>query len=327
MFFMVLSCKEMPGDFTTHSKELPMAAQEDKGTLDFDVTVDPGSMLRVGDKITFLFSGNADVVEFYSGTFGHAYDYRDKDRFYDVGAHLSFQSSKAPSTGNSQPNWEPAELFYSTDFNGDRTSANAYTSVKAATWIPITDRFNLPRGTPQGLTAYVHSGAGDITDIFAGDGPVYLAWHCTTQAASNRVQFRVIESSIQGAVADNSSLSTELYNQSQLNFQWVLNSAAANQGSRLPTDYTSATTLQWDGIYDNTSGPFKEGYAISEPLELPQFNAGRDVSTTIVGRWDANRMKYTFTYDKAGEYEVAFIAYYLGSEQEITKTLTLNIVE
>ncbi|NGM63215.1 DUF5017 domain-containing protein [Sphingobacterium sp. SGG-5] len=323
----VVSCKDMPESFLTNTSELPMDVEEKPGALEFNVTVDPSSLLKVGEKVTFQFTGNAEVIAFYSGTFGNAYAYRDQDRFYDVGASLSFQSSKSPSSSNTQPNWEPAELFYSTDFNGDRSSPNAYTNVKAATWLPLTDRFELPRGTPQGLAAYVNSGMEDISDIFEGGGPVYLAWHCTTQAASNRVQFNVIESSIQGIVTDNPTLSTELYNQSQLNFQWVLNPAAANQGSRLPDEYTSATVLQWDGVYNNLSGPFKEGYAISEPLELPQFNAGRDTPMSIVGRWNNKTMKHTFTYDKAGEYEVAFIASHLGSEQEIIKTITINIEE
>jgi len=316
--------------------EDPTAVQ----SLEFDVQLEENVEVKVGDVVHFDISGNADLIDFYSGAFGNAYAYKDQDRFYDVLANLSFRSATAPD--NSTPdNWKPAELRYSTDFNGDRSSPDAYASVKAATWIPITGRFKLPPGdeAPKSIAVYVDSEVADISDIFEGGGPVYLAWHCTTQAESARAQFRVIGSSIQGVVIDNAALSEELYTQGQLDFQWVLNPAAADQpASFLPL--MSSTQLQWHGVFNNRStnttpaqqhpllGQFKEGYAISAPLELPQFNAGKDKPTLLVPKNDGTWSTHEFIYTRAGVYEVVFIAARKNTNDEpITKTLTVTVTE
>ncbi|NGM61343.1 DUF5017 domain-containing protein [Sphingobacterium sp. SGG-5] len=316
--------------------ELPKIDVEDptvKGALEFDVEVTE----IVKDTVRFQLSGNPDLIDFYSGTFGNAYDYIDKDRFYDIMANLSFRSGKSPDNGSPE-NYDCAELLYSTDFNGEREDINAYASVKAATWIPITDRFELPQGKPEGIAVYKESGVKDVSDIFAEGKPVYLAWHCTTQAESSRVQFRVIESSIQGVVIDNSSLSTELYKQAEMDFKWVENQASAEQPASRPT--VSTTQVNWNGIFNNKTsntnssqqhprlGQFKEGYAISKALELPRFNAGKDKPTLLTPKNDGNWGEYEFIYDKPGVYEVVFVASNVRDGGEpIMKTFTVTIAE
>ena len=318
---MVTSCNKDPEGVLDRPK-IDVENPINQGPMNFDVRVDESSTLKAGDTVKFIMEGNPDMVSFYSGTTGNDYAYKDTERFYDIVANLSFRSGKSPNN-NTEVNWDCAQLVYSTDFNGDRSSGDAYTNVKAATWTNITNRFALPT-TPTTITDYVNSGAGDISDLFAEGKPVYLAWHCTTQAASNRVQFRVIESSVQGVVVDNSSLSRELYTQGQLDFQWVENPESAGQASNRPT--VSSTQLMWNGIFNNLTGPFKEGYAVSGPLELPQFNAGKDLPTVLLPK--GNKTVHPFIYSKPGNYEVVFIASnsQVNVQPEIIKKLNITIV-
>ncbi len=309
--------------------EDPTAAQD----LEFDVQLEESIEVKVGDVVHFNISGNADLIDFYSGAFGNAYAYKDQDRFYDVLANLSFRTGKSPNN-NTEDNWNCAQLVYSTDFNGERTGPNAYTNAVAATWKPIPHEFAIT-AVPSDIAVYTDSGVGDISAIFAEGVPVYLAWHCTTQAESNRVQFRVIGSSIQGVVIDNAALSEELYTQGQLDFKWAENPASAEQPSNRPT--VSSTQLQWSGIFGNKTvanpshpllGQFKEGYAISAPLELPQFNAGKDKPTLLVPKNDGTWATHEFIYTRPGVYEVVFVAARKNTNDEpITKTLTVTVTE
>ncbi|MFD1632099.1 DUF5017 domain-containing protein [Pseudopedobacter beijingensis] len=320
---LMASCNKDPEEAIERPKidvEDPTAPK----TMEFEASVEGSNTIKVGDTVRFILQGNPDLINFYSGAVGNDYAYKDTERFYDVVANLSFQSGKSPNN-NTEINWDCAHLMYSTDFNGDKNSINAYTSVKAATWKNITNRFSLPT-IPGDIANYTNSGVSDISDIFKEGKPVYLAWYCTTQASSNRVQFRVVNSSLQGVVEDNPSLSSQLYNQNGFGFQWVLNPAAAEQSGSLPT--TTSTQVMWNGVFNNMTGPFKEGYAISDPLALPQFNAGKDKPTVIIAQKGKNEMVYKYVYKKAGNYEVVFIASNTQSNQqpEIIRKLNVSII-
>ncbi|NGF56717.1 DUF5017 domain-containing protein [Parapedobacter sp. SGR-10] len=302
-----------------------------KGALEFDVEVTE----IVKDTVRFQLSGNPDLIDFYSGTFGNAYAYKDQDRFYDVLANLSFQTGKSPDN-DTEVNWDCAHLLYSTDFNGEREGVNAYTNALAATWKPIPHEFVI-KDKPGDIADYQDSGMGDITAIFAEEKPVYLAWHCTTQAESKRVVFRVVNSSLRSVVVDDESRSAELYNQNQLDFKWALNPAAADQIGHMTTVPTvTSTTLNWHGAFNNLSsrsdhplvGQFKEGYAISKALELPQFNAGKDKPMLLTPKNDGTWGEYEFIYDKAGVYEVVFVASNVRDGGEpVMKTFTVTITK
>lgn len=317
-------------------QELPKVDVEDPTTvkdLDFAVQINGSQVYKVGDTVRFKITGNADLIDFYSGTFGNAYEYVEEDRFYDITANFSFQTGKSPDN-QTEANWDCAKLMYSTDFNGERTGPNAYASAKAATWLPVPHSF-LIKGQPEGIAEYQDSGTGDITDIFEEGGPVYLAWHCTTQAESNRVTFRVLNSIMEGVVIDNPKLSTRLYTQGQLDFKWAENGASADQPSNRPT--VTSTQLQWNGVFGNKSpgtathplqGQFKEGYAISGPLTLPKFNAGRDKPNILVPQNNGTWPEYQFIYKRAGEYDVVFIGSKLkGTGEPILQRVKLTINE
>ncbi len=316
---IVVSCNEKPEeiiDFPDDDKQIT----KDPLTFDVQVTGDSDTF-KVGDTVLFSIEGNPDLISFYSGTVGNSYDYINTDRFYDVVASLSFQSAK--SAGN---NPDCASLYYSDEFDGNYT----YENVKQINWIPITNRFELdPLPEVAGLTN-TFSGDIDVTDAFASGKPIYFAWHCTTNAASQRTQFRVQEFTLNSIVVDNPDLSTVLYTQAGANFHengWLLNEEAATQGSNLPT--ASSTQLLWNGIFNNRSGPFKEGYIVSNSMELPQFNAGKDKPTVLLPENDNTWPTHEFIYSRPGTYEVVFIASHMadGDSEPILKAIEITIEE
>jgi hypothetical protein len=316
MSALVVSCNEAmediePSQYGSDNPTVP-------APIAFDVKMKESNTFKAGDTVKFILEGNANIVNFYSGTTGNDYAFRDKERLYDVMARLSFESNKTPVGSG---NVDCAELLYATDFNGTYT----YENIKNATWKPITSRFLLQNELQATATTFAASGNGDVSDLFSGGKPVYFAWLCKTNAGTNRTQFRVQNFKLEGIVAGNSSLSGDLYSQLQFGFQWVLNSAAAAQASNLPT--VSSTLLTWSGIFNNLTGPYKDGYAISKPIVLPQFNAGKDMPTVIITKQKENVFEYKYIYKDAGNYEVVFVASSTTSSKqpEILKKVNITI--
>ncbi|MFD1632100.1 DUF5017 domain-containing protein [Pseudopedobacter beijingensis] len=273
------------------------------------------NVYAVGERIRFEIEGSPDMINFYSGIVGYDYTYHDKDRVYEIIPSLNFRSAKY--AGNNE---DCADLLYTTDFNGDYT----YENVKAANWISISNRFNIPPivGTS---ASFSDSGTADIADLFEGGKNVYFAWRCKTNEASSRTQFQVSDFNINGESLDANNPSSVLYSQVKLDFRWVLNEAASLDATQ-PNVNTSR--ILWTGTFNNTTGPFKEGYAISGPVAISeQMNLGLDKHEVIKSIQNENVTEYFYTFDKAGEYEVVFVGYNVNfnGRKETVKRIKLTI--
>ncbi|WP_187444023.1 DUF5017 domain-containing protein [Sphingobacterium phlebotomi] len=282
----------------------------------FDVRTDQ-QVYRVGDMIRFQIEGDPDMINFYSGTMGNDYAYHDQERVYDLTPTLSFRSAKY--AGNNE---DCAELLYTTEFNGNYD----YENVKVTNWINISDRFNIPPivGTSATFSA---SGTVDVSDLFEDGKPVYFAWYCKTNEASQRTQFQVSDFNITGVSTVDPEISGVLYSQAQLGFDWSLN-PEASEDPTLPNINTSR--ILWTGTFNNLSGPHKEGYAVSAAVTVPeQMNLGFDAHTVIKSIQNVNMTEYFYAFDKAGEYEVAFVAYNVNfkGREEIVRKIKLTIEE
>ncbi|WP_017260029.1 DUF5017 domain-containing protein [Pedobacter arcticus] len=314
---LISSCNKAADDI--EKEEVDTEVPTTPEPLAFNAQIDQNLTFKVGDTVKFNLEGNSDLVGFYSGAVGNNYEFRNKERFYEVLAKLSFDSNKTPANST---NVDCASLLYSTDFNG----VYDYTNVKSATWLPITSRFNLQDVLQATSTTYAQSGSVDISDLFTASKPVYLAWLCKTAAGSSRTQFRVQNFKLQGVVVDKSSLSSDLYTQMQFDFKWVLNpDAAAQTGSNLPS--ITSTQVVWTGVFNNTTGPYKDGYAVTKAIVLPQFNAGKDTPTILLPKWKESISDYKYVYSKAGTYEAVFLASNLnsGAPGEIVKKVNITI--
>ncbi|TZF83003.1 DUF5017 domain-containing protein [Pedobacter sp. BS3] len=298
---------------TVVSMLLTMAACKDPYEVTepvFNVSTEQ-TVYAVGERIKFTIEGSPDMINFYSGSNGNDYAYHDKERIYDIVPKLSFRAAKF--AGN---NSDCAELLYTTDFDGNYT----YDNVKAVNWINISNRFTIPPivGT---AASFSDAGTADISDLVVEGKPICFAWHCKTNEASQRTRFQVTDFNVNGENQNDSDLSGVLYSQAQLSFQWVLNADAANQASNKPS--VTNTLVYWDGIFDNTAGPLKEGYAVSAPVTISdQINLGLDKPQVIKSIQNENMTEFYYTFDKAGEYEVAFVGYnvnYKGKKEAVKK--------
>lgn len=319
-FVMLASCNKDPEEIVEPPKidvEDPTASVP----MEFDARLKENKTFKVGDTVKFIVDGNANMISFYSGTVGNDYAYHNTERFYDVIAKLSFESNKTPDN-NTISNIDCAELLYSTDFNGTYT----YENIKNTNWKPITNRFALQTTLQASSTTYAASGNVDISHVFAEGKPVYFAWLCKTQAASNRVQFRLRNFILSGEVVEDNTLSKQLFSQGQFGFQWYENPASAAQASNNRPTVTS-TLLTWNGVFNNMTGPYKEGYAVSGPIELPQYNVGKDMPAILITKQDKNELEHKYVYTTPGNYEVVFIASntHANVQPEIIKKVNITI--
>jgi len=273
---------------------------------------------HVGDSVKFRINANTNFINFYSGEYGNDYTYAATERIYDMLPGLSFRAAKF--AGNNE---DCASLLYSTDFNGTYT----YENVKAATWKDISDRFTLPPIVGTSAT-FSDGGTSIITDLLEAGKPLYFAWYCKTNEGSQRTRFQVMNFNVNGVVTDNTELSGVLYSQAQLGFKWVLNEAAAAQETNKPSVTTSL--VYWDGIFNNLDGFLKEGYAVSGPVEISEkINLGIDAPRVIKSMQNENMSEFAYRFDKAGEYEVAFVGYNVNfkGRTETVKKIKLIVEE
>jgi len=284
---------------------------------DFDVWTEK-SVYTKGDTVRFKIAGSPDMINFYSGIFGNEYRENPREPLDNFKPILSFRSAKY--AGNNE---DCAKLLYTTDFNENYDFDN----VKLVNWIDISDRFTIPPIVGTSAT-FSNSGTVDISDIFAEGKPVYFAWHCKTNESSQRTRFAVSDFTFAGTDVNDPSLSGVIYSQPAFGFQWSLNADAAAQTSNLPK--VTNTLITWDGIFDNLAGPLKEGYAISGPVRLPDVvSLPKDISIVVKSIQTENLTEFQYVFDKAGEYEVAFVGYNVNfqGQKETVKKLKLTIEE
>ena len=129
---------------------------------------------NVGDSITFKFSGDADIISFYSGETGKEYRYKDRteSNTSKLNLNISTQVLYGAQTDN-------LHLMYSTNFN------NTYSAegIAAATWTDITSRFTLSSSAANGVGAVTPSGDVDLSDLPVSGKPIYFAFKYVGQTA------------------------------------------------------------------------------------------------------------------------------------------------
>src|SRR5690606_24629119 len=132
--------------------------------VDFEVSVEENTHY-VGDTITFNFKGTPEFISFYSGEIGNDYDsIGGRKMLSDL--YMSFRTHISSITQPAQP--DQLTVHISKDFSGNYTVED----VNAATWIDITDRFDMANfDTPEVL---VPSGKANISDLNTGE-PFYVA--------------------------------------------------------------------------------------------------------------------------------------------------------
>lgn len=166
------------------------------GDADFTVSVER-SALTLGDTARFKFTGNPDMVTFYSGEPGKRFEYSGRSTA-DGTPVLTFNTVRA---NGSQPN--SLQLMVSTDFKGVARGDTATTkaNIAAANWTDITSRATLSTGS----TTATPSGAIDLSDFASAGKPIFFAFKYNGVAGSVQNKWTITNFSIKNNLADGTS--------------------------------------------------------------------------------------------------------------------------
>ena len=310
------------------------SCQKDENVNPPDFSVSTAkSTYKVGEPVIFNFDGNADMITFFSGEPGNAYEYINQDRYMSPNMVMSFSTTVSSSGAFGYPNPAYAVPMYSTDFNGQYDQA----SVEAATWHDLSPNFKLPTD----LAQKVLSGEYDITHLFPADGsPLYIAYYYKVNkyynghpagTAYGRAQVQVSDFNIKGVTNVGEETVYDLYSA-----EWSLVIGAnyetdpvvpAGNRPTLP-EYPNKKYIFFNADFRPQTDD-REAWAISKPLHMPdQINTGPDYGTGIKGFSDPTMKSYQHVYNTAGTYTVTFLVSNanIDSRKESTQMLTINVI-
>lgn len=132
---------------------------------------------KVGETVTFNFTGETDYAYFFSGELGKEYSKR-KIFENDVNGNSELSFNSNVTLGTTGVNNKNVSILVSNDFNGlyDKES------VLKATWVNITDKVALGVSTTN-----VVSGIVDLVPYQAADKPLYIAYrYLATETATKK---------------------------------------------------------------------------------------------------------------------------------------------
>lgn len=276
------------------SKELKL----DK--LSFDVAAGKTS-LAAGDTARFNFSGNPDVITFYSGEAGSRYEYRN--RVSDTSTNLQLKFSTATTAHTSGA----LSLLVSANFNGIFDSAN----IKTATWTDITSRATLATGT-----ATVASGTVSLSDFAAAGKPVYIAFKYAAAAAATQKKWTITGLTLNHVLPDKTYTIGDM-TATTPSMGWraadIQNAAVNWTAALVITGNTTAATAV-----------ATEDWMIMGPVDLSRVlpDAGTPIKTIAEGM---NKFPFAYRYTAAGNYNAVFVATSANPDAQETATKTIGI--
>jgi len=287
----------------------------------FGVTADSAAY-HAGSIATFTFSGNPDIITFYSGELGHRYTYRSR---IDAAGTPKLQFTSALNAG-AQPN--SLLLLVSTDFKGVVVgdTVTTKTNMSTATWTDITSRATLATGA----TA-VASGAIDLSDIAAGGKPIYIAFKYLATAGSIQNKWTITGLSVTNSLPDNTVYT--IANLAASNTPITSNYAGVNTFSPGWVTYTVSNTYAWT-VTAGTS------LVIAGAATVPLATASAE-SWTFVGPVDLQKVtpdvgvpiklitatlpSYQYAYSTTGSYNAVFFAANATASRMDSVTRTVGI--
>jgi hypothetical protein len=252
----------------------------DVSTPNFEISVQ-NTNINVGDTVVFNFQGDADYVTFYSGEFGHQYQYRDRISLTGGSSILQFTSYLQNKNQR-----DSLRLLVSTDFKGtiDSTLVNYH-------WIDITDKANLSTGTDN-----TPSGQIDLS-AFISENPAYIAFKYigkyndlqpqeTWTIKNISINYKIDSLNvfpILSSIGDAGFISFDLKNPLK---KWT----------------QSSTQIQMAGGAAKTADNID--WIISKQMILNQVNP--DIGIAIKGI-SAPINQYNYVFSKSGTYDVVFV--------------------
>lgn len=289
----------------------------------FNVSVDK-TTFEVGENITFKFSGNPDIISFYSGESGNDYAYADKDRYMDALVEFSFQTQVRSQSGpNNYCQEDQFHLYYSHDFKFEGANMDdSIQNVQAANWIEITDKFVMCPLECSSNTAYKFSETLDITDLFEENKPVYFAFRYINRPYSEFGNGNIWRFSGLKINAVTPAGVVSLMSQNTANWKPIF----IGTGWDASRFTSTATVVTMRG--PSTNEVDQELWAISEGALL-DTNMGQDLSVAIKSASEIPLAEYEHIYTEAGTYTVTFVARNsnIYDSKEVVRQLEITITE
>lgn len=285
---------------------------EDIKTPDFNVNADK-EIYHVGDSVIFNFSGEADVISVYTGELGSDYDYRE-GRVMESEFKMSFETQVQNGTQQNQ-----LYILLSKDFTEDYSLAG----VAQANWTDLTNRFTFPANPS---SVFLHSGLGDISDLFEGETDsvkIYLAVKHVVRDQSiygtgnlNRIRNLKLQ-------AVNGLGSKDLFTHSLAG--WTLFSTPNKESDRQALEATQMM------LRNNWRSPnvYTEDWVVSVPITLhPNTDMGPDYPKGIKSLADKMPPYYLKFYETPGNYKVVFKAVNQSAagRQEVLKEVNITVL-
>ncbi|MNK00525.1 hypothetical protein D3C87_183100 [compost metagenome] len=255
---------------------------------------------KVGEEITFKFSGNPENITFYSGEEGKKYEYRNRT---SLPGKLQLQFSSLVDRGVRQN----LSLMVTSDIDG---AINAST-VNAAKWTDVSSRAVFSTGADN-----TPSGAIDLSDFSDLGKPISVAFKYTdvkTTAQQNRWVIRTFNAnSVRGTSVTPLAIMADA--------GWV---GINYKNPAAVWTITSAQLLMYGGAANSDDN---EDWVVSRQLD-PNFIKS-DVGF-VLKNLSTNTSDFNYKFSTAGVYKVTFLASnMLGtSAKEVVKELTLTIVQ
>ena len=278
---------------------------------------------KVGERISFSLSGDADIIVFYSGEQGHVYKESDSNDNALPTMSLAFESEMTTQSG-SAPNPTMIPLKVSYDFSGEYTKQK----MEEATWTDVSDLFKWPLSP----SSPVQSGNVDMLQFFPDKHtPIYLrfdysvkAYNAVSQPNSSAAWY-VRNLSITGGTGEEVR---ELY--SMLACEWsVVPIDNYNLNTSPPLMPTEANNRLW--LRAQTRPDVDISYAVvSAPIShVSKIVVGKDSGLTIKTSSEPRLASYSYTFGEPGEYEVAFKGINANAveRQEVVKKLTIKVFQ
>lgn len=256
----------------------------------FDVTVSSLSY-EVNQPITFDFTGNSDIVTFYSGESGSEYQYKDRTQIEGGKPQLQFTSLRRYGAQNGIPD-NTITLLVSEDF----TNVHNATAIENATWVDITDRAKWSYAVHPDMT-YTPSGVVDLSDFDSSNAPIFIAFKYNDVPSSvSQRAWNIKDLSVDIVLPGDGSL-INLANSA--NMSWgtvnILNPA------RVWT-FNTTEIIIWGGAAGMDEN---EDWIISKPIFLNRVQPDKGIS--IKNNPSALLTDYTFPgYGEPGSYNVTF---------------------
>ena len=265
-----------------------------------------------GEPVRFYLNGHSDYLPFFSGEDGSSYDYHDIPRVYPASLNLSFSTRLE---GGNQLS-DILSVKYSSDFSGEYTRE----AVRAATWTDITDKFTIPSKIESTQTP---SGTLDMSEIFSQQQEVvFLAFDYKVApftGSNDRTVVYIYDFAV-NAVSE-IGVSTVM-DQSTVNWQMVRFGEGFDEDAFGPNNNATRLCLKCSP----QPAAEREVYAISPAIKpASEVNMGPDTGVTLKSYVDEYPGSHEYTFDRAGEYDVTFVAVNGAVNGRKQKTVTIRV--